>query len=368
MVIVPPTVFSQQPGPWNNDLVICTSSDGTTFTNFRLFQDSSGVPSITRLPSGRLVAAFQWFPGPAFSNPHFDRVAVKFSDDNGNSWTPPLPIVIADLPAGYQRPFDPTVVATTDGRIRMYFSSSERMAMSGLDSLVNTYSAISHDGIAYSFESGPRFDQPTRPVIDPSALLINGVWHYTAPKGAPQDGAYHAISDNGLEFTRQPDIPSDNAHNWTGNLVQDSPTTMRFYGTGSPGNLWWAQSSDGIAWTAYTPTNVRGGDPGIVIESSGIYVMVFVSMGNFTTGVEASPPSNNIFSVYPNPSQGAVTVITGTEQVRTVIISDIAGRVITRSRSSGTFQCNVLRDGIYFVRVVAPNGEVTDQQLLVIRK
>jgi len=368
MLIVHSIVFAQQPGPWNNDLVICTSTDGTTFSNFRLFQDSSGVPSITRMPSGRLVAAFQWFPGPAFSNPHFDRVAVKFSDDNGDTWTPPRPIVIPDLPAGYQRPFDPTVVATTDGRIRMYFSSSERMAMGGLDSLVNTYSAISNDGITYSFESGPRFDQPTLPVIDPGALLINAVWHYTAPKGAPQDGAYHAISDNGLRFTRQPDIPSDTAHNWTGNLVQDSPTTMRFYGTGRPGNLWWAQSSDGIAWTVYTTTNVRGGDPGIVIASSGIYVMVFVYMGDFTTGVEASRSSNTIFSVYPNPSQGAVTVLTGTEQVHTVIISDIVGRVITQSRSSGTSQYNVLRDGIYFVRAVAANGEIAGQQLLVIRK
>jgi len=58
-------------------------------------------------------------------------VAVKFSYDGGLSWAPPQPVVIDGLPANYQRPFDPTLTRLSDGRLRMYFSSSPGMPPPG---------------------------------------------------------------------------------------------------------------------------------------------------------------------------------------------------------------------------------------------
>lgn len=172
---------AQPNGPWNSPLLMAWSQDGRVFSTPTTFQDSSGVPSVIRWKGDTLVAAFQWFREPRTA-PTWDRVAVKFSYDAGLTWTEPAPIVIDDLPANYQRPFDPTL-AVVDGRIRIYFSSSDGMPVGGLNEIVNTYSAISDDGISYTFEPGARFDHAARPVIDPAVIYFRNEWHYAAPTG-----------------------------------------------------------------------------------------------------------------------------------------------------------------------------------------
>jgi len=216
--------------PWQNALILVRSTDGVNFNSPSVFQDSSGVPCIIRWKTDTLVCVFQWFRQP-LNSPSWDRVAVKFSYDNGNNWTTPIPIVINNLPATYQRPFDPTIVVTADKKIRIFYSSSDGMPAGGQDATINTYSGLSTDGINYHFEPGPRFDHPTSRVIDPAVTVFNGTWHYTAPIGAPQDGAYHCTSADGLVFTQTASISSDNTHNWTGNLLVDG-SSLRFYGRG----------------------------------------------------------------------------------------------------------------------------------------
>lgn len=263
---------AQQNGPWNSPLRIASSIDGRTFSPSMIFQDSAGVPSVTRWRGDTLVCAFQWFREPRGS-PSWDRVAVKFSYNDGVTWTDPTPIVVRGIPAQYQRPFDPTLVVV-NGRIRMYFSSSDGMPMGGLSDIVNTYSAISDDGIIYDFEPGPRFDMPNKPVIDPAVVLFRGEWHFTAPIGAPQEGAYHSVSLDGLVFEPRPPYPSDNTHNWTGNYTVVNDTVLRFYGSAQP--LWYTQSSDAQSWGAFVPTNVTGGDPSVVLTRDGRFLMIFV--------------------------------------------------------------------------------------------
>lgn len=90
------------------------------------------------------------------------------------------------------------------------------MQAGGLDSIVNTYSAVGTDGVHFRFEPGARYDHATRPVIDPAVIHSNATWLFLAPIGAPQEGAYQAISMDGLNFTSLQNIPSDNQHNWTG--------------------------------------------------------------------------------------------------------------------------------------------------------
>ncbi len=286
--------FSQSSFPWQNALIMVQSNDGINFNSPAIFQDSSGVPCVIHWKSDTLVAVFQWFRQPNPS-PTWDRVAVKFSYNNGTNWTTPTPIVVNNFPSNYQRPFDPTIVVTPDKKIRIFFSSSDGMI--GGPEIINTYSALSTDGINYNFEPGARFDHPTNRVIDPAATIFNGTWQYTAPIGAPQDGAYHCTSADGLAFTPLANIPSDNTHNWTGNLLVDGGQ-LRFYGSGP--QIWYKTSSDGLVWNAFVNTNVMGGDPGVVKLSNGKYIMIYVGPPNIVTST-GDPNALSPVKIFPNP-------------------------------------------------------------------
>ncbi|HRW76558.1 MAG TPA: hypothetical protein P5563_11680, partial [Saprospiraceae bacterium] len=171
-----------------------------------------------------------------------------------------------------------------DQSIRMYFSSSATPSM-GLDATVNTYSAISTDGIHYTFDPGIRVDHPTKPVIDPAVIYFKNLWHYTAPAGAPQDGAHHHTSPDGLTFIEQTGLPSDNAHNWTGNLMLESPALVRFYGAGS-GGIWFSESDNGATWGPYQSTNIQGGDPTVLKRGEDDYLMIYVGPPGTTALLE----------------------------------------------------------------------------------
>jgi len=153
---------------------------------------------------------FRSFADPAA----FDLVAASFSTDGGRTWTTPKTLAFAGLPAGYQRPFDPTITVREDGSLRLYFTCSP----SGPNPVNGFCSATSTDGLNFTVDPGQRF-YPGRSTVDCAAIRWNGQWHLTSPIGAPQEGAYHAVSDDGLIFTRLADIPSVNNVNWTGNLV-----------------------------------------------------------------------------------------------------------------------------------------------------
>lgn len=256
-------------GPWKGGLWVATGNDGATWSTPQPLVGPAGVPSLARTSAGRLVATFQWFP---FDRPEaFDRVAVSFSEDGGATWTEPVPIHVDGLPAGYMRPFDPTVVALDDGRLRLYFTSN-----TGPGSVNAFYSAISSDGITYDWEPGVRFS-PGRGTVDCAVAYWNGLWHLMSPVGAPHEGAYHAVSDDGLQFTRQADIPSSGSFNWLGNLVA-ADGALRFYGN-SPAGLWHAESRDGQSWTAPVLISIHGGDPAVVVTDQGLWLLVFVGPG-----------------------------------------------------------------------------------------
>ncbi|MBK8498947.1 MAG: hypothetical protein IPL52_09050 [Flavobacteriales bacterium] len=97
--------FAQSP-PWERPLMHAWSSDGITFSTPTIFQDSSGVPSVIRWNEDTLICAFQLFRQP-MGSPSWDRVAVKFSYDNGASWTAPTPIVLGDRPTATSAPSIP---------------------------------------------------------------------------------------------------------------------------------------------------------------------------------------------------------------------------------------------------------------------
>jgi hypothetical protein len=297
--------WTQGNPPWQNALIIVQSNDGINFNSPAIFQDSSGVPCIIQWKGDTLAAVFQWFrlPNPS---PSWDRVAVKFSYDNGISWTSPVPIIINGFPSTYQRPFDPTIVVNPDKSILIYYSSSDGMPSTPQAEIINTYSALSTDGIHYNFEPGPRFDHPSNRVIDPAVTRFNNTWHYLAPAGAPQDGAYHALSPDGFTFTQTSIIVSDNTHNWTGNFLADG-SLLKFYGSGQ--SIWYNSSADGVNWNGYTSTNIIGGDPGITRLNNGKYLMVYVGPPNTVTAVTDPRFISSPVIIYPNPAANSITLL-----------------------------------------------------------
>lgn len=275
-----------QKGPWEFELEITTlSADGTEILDKpEMFVDRGGVATMIQDAKGRLIAAFQWFP---CDNPEaFDKVAVMISEDDGETWSDPE-LIQMDLPEGYQRPFDPTLTLTEDGKIRLYFTSSAEGAKI-LDDSVNIYSAISEDGINYKFEEGARFDLDVK-VFDSAVGYWNGLWHLITPhnEDGVAEGAYYATSEDGLDFTQQDNIDNYEDTGWTGNFIVIGDA-LRFYGVGTrTSGMGWTETTDGKTWSVPEYfTNFFGADPAVVCLEDHC-LMVTVGMR------EDSPPPDS---------------------------------------------------------------------------
>jgi hypothetical protein len=258
------------PGPWDNEVVVQrVTADGTASTVATFGR--ADVSSIARLQDGRLAIACQAFPKN--DRAHFNRIAVRFSSDDGRTWGEPKPIVVANMDVALAPPFDPALVVLPDGRVRLYF-----ITHTGTDAAPGqtaVHSATSTDATHYDYEPGVRFTVPGRVVVDCAAALHEGVFHLVVPdngtpaeflerrrRGEPQPGGngYHATSTDGLVFTRAADLPlSSTRDRWFGNLLSDG-SQLLFFGTG-PGP-WPMTSADGKRWApAVTSMRMPGVDP-----------------------------------------------------------------------------------------------------------
>jgi hypothetical protein len=259
-----------RPGPWDNDVAVYRVDRGGEVKRVATFE-RAGVPTVTRLADGRLLAAHQHFPADFGAD--FDKVAVHFSADDGFTWTAPEVIALAGFPEEMRFPFDPTLVALADGRVRLYFTSVRGRRFDEAPPAI--YSAIASDGVHYEFEPGQRFGVAGRIVIDCAVVLHAGVFHLFSPdNGAsgphgerPRRGVgYHAISCDGLAFDRVADVEMEAPWTWLGNAQSDG-RQITFYGTGRGLSL--CTSTDGVKWTASRAPEIRGGDPGAVATRDG---------------------------------------------------------------------------------------------------
>jgi hypothetical protein len=254
--------------------------------------ERAGVPTLARLKEGGLISAFQHFPKD--DNRNFDRVAVRFSNDEGRMWTAAKPIVVEGMDPGLARPFDPTLVPLSDGRVRLYFTSNRSPDFRRSTPAI--YSATSSDGIHYVFEPGVRFAVAGRIVIDCAAVLHKGVFHLFVPDNGsaedfmggqqrhepPRGGVgYHATSQDGLKFTRVDDVTISGNHRWLGNAQTDDKLITFFgtaeHGVGKPGQprgaVWAGTSADGNVWQLLKLLDVPGADPGAVATRDGGWIV-----------------------------------------------------------------------------------------------
>jgi len=351
-----------QAQPWERPLMQAWSADGVTFSVPSIYQDSSGVPSVIRWRGDTLIATFQWFRQPNPS-PSWDRVAVKLSYDNGANWTVPAPIIINGFPSTCQRPFDPTLALLGGDSLRIYFSSSEGMPpVIGLDSTVNTYSAVSTDGINYQFEPGARVDVLDNRVIDPAVIRFGPGWHYAAPAGAPQDGAYHYLSPNGIDFNVVPMIPSDAMHNWTGNYMVESPNELRFYGAGQNG-VWYNSSPNGGTWNGYVNTNIMGGDPSVVKVADNSYLIVYVGHP-YTTGVEEEVGTTHVPVVAPTPAHDRLRIL-GSSNMQHFRIRALTGQCLLEGMPiANEIVLDELPAGAYLLELIDAEGVRTTVRIV----
>lgn len=271
-----------RPGPWDNDVLVYRLTVEGGVEKLATFE-RAGVPTVARLKDGRLIAGFQHFP--ASDDRNFDRVAVRFSGDEGRTWSSPVPIAVEGMEPGLARPFDPTLVSLPDGRIRLYFTSNRSPDFSRSTPAI--YSAISSDGLHYAFEPGVRFAVEERLVIDCAITLHDGVFHLIVPnngtaeemaaaqqRSAPARGeiGYHALSRDGLHFERVADVTLPAGSRWLGNLLSDGGRLV-FFGTGV--GPWPVASADGVSWQPEAPgTQLPGADPGAVKLKDGHWLLV----------------------------------------------------------------------------------------------
>lgn len=274
-----------KPGPWDNDVLVFRLPALGRIQRLAKIE-RAGVPTVARFADGRLIAAFQHFPRDDDRN--FDRVAVAFSRDEGTTWSRPEAIRLDGLDPGLARPFDPTLVPLTDGRVRLYFTSNRSPDFRRSTPAV--HSAVSKNGLRYQFEPGVRFAVEGRIVIDCAAALHEGVFHLIVPDNGtaeqmwadqqrgrpPRDGAgYHAVSRDGLDFERVSDITTKPPNRWLGNMQSDGGRLV-FFGTG-PGP-WPLVSIDGTHWSVgELAASIPGADPGVVKLGDGSWLLLVTS-------------------------------------------------------------------------------------------
>jgi hypothetical protein len=252
----------RQGTPWNNDLKLLRSKDGMEFTERTTFVERAGVPCLTQDKNGRLIAVFQWFPFER--RDAFDKIAVKFSEDSGKTWSAPRAIELSTLPPGYDRAFDPTLVALADGGFRLYFTSKQEPGNTAI------FSAVSKDAVHYTFEPGMRFGVDGENVVDCSVAKLGDTWHLYAPVPRENGRAYHAVSKDGLKFERKAEVSVSGRASWIGNVIAVDDG-LRFFGSGVG---WSARSKDGSTWQREEGSRANGGDPAAWHLQDRSYLMI----------------------------------------------------------------------------------------------
>jgi hypothetical protein len=168
------------------DIVLATSIDGKTFSGEKSILDHA-IPATASIQSGgRIIVYGIDGAGRAASG-----YVMATTDNNGRFWrrgslriSSPINSIFKDIDA----------VNTSNINIRLFYLG----ATSGTKDhpIQNIYSAISHDGINFTEESGIRYSDTD--ISNPDVLFYDGLWTMHLKKN---DQIITTVSDDGNTFT-----------------------------------------------------------------------------------------------------------------------------------------------------------------------
>jgi hypothetical protein len=142
--------------------------------------------------------------------------------------------------------------------------------------------------------------------------------------------------------------------------------------SGTGNGPWVFEETSTSSETFPTYTFYAAGSPTFVmtVNSNGQYVSYFGNQVVPTGVVEASTAKEAL--AYPNPSTGAVTILSGGENVQMLEISDAAGRICAVYPVNGADRINVMSEGWaagpYTYRLLDAKGAAVHQARFIIAK
>ena len=95
--------------------------------------------------------------------------------------------------------------------------------------------------------------------------------------------------------------------------------------------------------------------------SGAVSLYNFTACNNSTAGVKESNAAHLVQTLYPNPSSDKVTLVfVNTAEEHTIVLMDITGKILKVEKTNSaefTFEKNTIESGIYFLKVIATNGQ-----------
>ncbi|MBI3967460.1 MAG: exo-alpha-sialidase [Chloroflexi bacterium] len=282
----PPPQDRGETGPWAMRLMIAYSDDGLTWTRAnRVLSDQADVPDAIVDDDGTLrVYYVTWCPTPVPN-----RTVVALSGDGGQTWRYRR-VTINGIGAQQPSAVDPDVIRLPDGRWRLFFTS----APGGGPGEPRSYSAISDDGITFQVEAGARLTVDGRSVVDPSVVRVGDTWHLFAGGRTDRPGAnWHAVSADGLDFTRVDELVADRIIIANGIQVPNGSRIYGFRHTGgresrafdvrsiftAEGTTWTVEPGARLTLdTAAGLESVLVKDPAVTRLRDGRYVLIYVTV------------------------------------------------------------------------------------------
>ena len=156
-------------------ILLADSHDlGHTWTPWRVLPlpDEIGPPSLTspllRLPSGRLAISIETNKNYEDDSPWFQHVVYAYSDDNGQTWGPP--VTVAQDPTARIFNWDQRAGVSPDGRVATFTWTYDRETTRYL----NVHRRLSSDeGQTWTEPEDLGFtDQPSHPAILPDGRVV----------------------------------------------------------------------------------------------------------------------------------------------------------------------------------------------------
>lgn len=186
-------------GPWDDSLTCLTlKANGVVAPSGSEPIAHAAAPTICRRTDGALAAFFEYYSFDRKAE--FGCIASAESRDGGKTWTPPRPVDIEGLSRVVSRPRQPSAIALPDNRVRLYFTMDRDGRVSAIASAVST------DGRKFQLEPEPRLALPDGNLFDATAVQVDSDTHLFARMTGKQTVLVHAVSADGLRFSRLPDV------------------------------------------------------------------------------------------------------------------------------------------------------------------